>query len=64
MIKSKLQFKKDEYPLTTIGIIVGFYPNFDYCEVKLWNTDGNPVDVVTYETKKLKLFQTHLSVLI
>ena len=56
MIKSKLQLKKDEYPPTTIGIIVSFYPNFDYCEVEFWDTDGNPVDVVTYETKKLKLF--------
>lgn len=56
MIKSKLQLKKYEYPLTTIGIIVSFYPNFYYCEVELWGTNGNPVDVVTYETNILKLF--------
>lgn len=54
--KVKTLVEKDENPPTTIGIIVSFYPNFDYCEVELWDTDGNSVDVITYETKKLKLF--------
>ena len=53
--KVKTLVKKDVYPEGTIGIIVSFYPDSDYCEVELWDTDGDPVDVVTYETKDLEL---------
>lgn len=54
--KVKTLVEKDGYPPATIGIIVSFYPNFDYCEVELWDDDGYPIDVVTYETKELELF--------
>lgn len=54
--KVKTLVEKDVYPPDTIGIIVSFYPNSDYCEVELWEDDGDPVDVVTYETKELELF--------
>ena len=54
--KAKTLVKKDGYPPATIGIIVSFYPNSDYCEVEIWDADGDPVDVVTYETKELELF--------
>ena len=47
--------KKDGYPPSTIGVIVSFYPNSDYCEVEIWDADGDPVDVVTYEIKELEL---------
>lgn len=36
------------FRIITIGIIVSFYPNSDYCEVEFWDTVGDPVDVVTY----------------
>lgn len=54
--KVKTLVEKNGYPPTTIGIIVSFYPNFDYCEVELWDADGDPVNVVIYETKELELF--------
>ena len=54
--KVKTLVEKDGYPPATIGIIVSFYSNSHYCEVELWDTDGDPVDVVTYETKDLELF--------
>ena len=53
--KVKTLVKKDGYPKATVGIIVSFYLDSDYCEVELWDTDGDPVDVVTYETKDLEL---------
>lgn len=46
----------DEYPLATIGSIVSFYPNSDDCEVEVGDDDGYPIDVITYETKKLEVF--------
>lgn len=45
----------DEYPPATIGSIVSFYPNSDDCEVEVGD-DGYPIDVITYETKKLEIF--------
>lgn len=54
--KVKTLVEKEGYPPATIGIIISFYPNSDYCEVELQDTDGDPVDVVTYETKELELF--------
>lgn len=54
--KVKTLVEKDGYPPATIGIIVWFYPNSEYCEVKPWNSDEDIVDVVTYETKELELF--------
>lgn len=54
--KVKTLVEKDGYPPDSIGIIVDFYPNSDYCEVELWDNDEDPVDVVTYETKELELF--------
>ena len=54
--KVKTLVDNDGYPPTTIGIIVSFYPIYDYCKVELWDADGYPVDVVTYETYELELF--------
>ena len=54
--KVKTLVEKDGYPPASIGIIVSFYPSSDYCEVELWDNDGDPVDAVTYETKELELF--------
>ncbi|MDO4605644.1 MAG: hypothetical protein Q4B23_06675 [Helcococcus sp.] len=52
--KVKTLVEKDGYPPFTIGIIVSFYPESDFCEVEIWDDDGYPVDVVTYELKELK----------
>lgn len=52
--KVKTLVEKDGYPPATIGIIVSFYPDSDYCEVGPWDSDGYPVDVGTYETKELE----------
>lgn len=40
----------------TIGSIISFYSNSDYCEVEICDAEGDPVGVVTYETKELELF--------
>lgn len=53
--KVKTLVKKDGYPPETIGIIVSFYLDSDFCEVEIWDDDGDPIDVVTYETKELEL---------
>lgn len=53
--KVKTLVEKDGYQPSTIGIIVSFYPDSDFCEVELWDNDGDPIDVVTYETKELEL---------
>ena len=49
--KVKILVEKDGYPPAIIGIIVSFYPNSDYCKVELCDADGDPIDVVIYETK-------------
>lgn len=53
--KVKTLVEKDGYPPATIGIIICFYPNSEYCEVELWDSDGDTVEVVTYEIKELEL---------
>lgn len=53
--KVKTFIKKEGYPPSTIGIIVSFYANSDFCEVELWDRDEDLVDVVTYEAKELEL---------
>lgn len=54
--KVKTLIEKDGYPIATVGIIVSFYHDSDYCVVEIWDNDGDPVDVVTYEAKELELF--------
>jgi hypothetical protein len=53
--KVKTLVEKEGYPPSTIGIIVSFYPDSDYCEVELWDCDEYPVDVVTYRTNELEV---------
>ncbi len=50
------EFEKDGYPPSYYWYYRKFYPNSDYYGVGLWDTDGNPEDVVTYETNELELF--------
>lgn len=45
---------KEGYPPNTIGVIVSFYAKSDFCEVEIWDNDGYPIDVVTYEMNELK----------
>lgn len=52
--KVRTLVEKEGYPPSTIGVIVSFYANSNYCEVELWDADGDPVDVVTYETNELE----------
>lgn len=53
--KVRTLVEKEGYPPSTIGIIVSFYPDSDYCEVELWDADEYPVDVVTYKTNELEI---------
>lgn len=61
--KVKTLVEIDGYSTASIGIIVSFYPNSDYCEVELWNADGDLVNVVIYETKELNFKDTFLSII-
>ena len=61
--KVKTLVEIDGYSTAPIGIIVSFYPNSDYCEVELWNADGDLVNVVIYETKELNFKDTCLSII-
>ena len=46
--KVKTLVEKDGIPAGTIGIVVSLYENGPACEVELWDSDSNPIDVVTY----------------
>lgn len=52
--KVRTLIEKDGYLPSTIGIIVNFYPDSEYCEVELQEADGYPVDVVTYKINELE----------
>ncbi len=52
--KVKTLVEKDGYPPFTIGIIVSFYSDTDFCEVEIWDDDNYPVDVVTYNINDLE----------
>ena len=54
---SKVQtlVEKDGFPAGTIGIVVSLYETGPACEVELWDSDLNPVDVVTYTFDELEV---------
>lgn len=54
---SKVQtlVEKDGFPAGAIGIVVSLYETGPACEVELWDSDLNPVDVVTYTFDELEV---------
>ena len=53
--KVKTLVEKDGFPAGTIGIVVSLYETGPVCEVELWDSDSNPVDVVTYTFDELEV---------
>lgn len=50
----KTLVEKDGFKSGSIGVIVGIYSTGPACEVEIWDSDGYPVDVVTYEYRELQ----------
>ena len=53
--KVKTLVEKDGFPTGTIGIVVSLYENGPACEVELWDSDSNPIDVVTFTVDELEV---------
>ena len=53
--KVKTLVEKDGFPAGTIGIVVSLYGNGPACEVELWDSDSNPIDVVTYTFDEIEV---------
>ncbi len=47
--------ERNGYPRGTIGVVVSLYSSGPACEVELWDEDGYPIDVVTYELTEVEL---------
>ena len=52
--KVKTLTEKNGYPSGTCGIVVSLYTSGPACEVEIWDADGYPVDVVTYEVSEVE----------
>lgn len=46
--------KKDGYPSFSRSVIVSFYGGSGFCEVELFDNDGDTLDVVTYNISELE----------
>ncbi len=46
--------EKDGYPAFSQGVIVSFYGDSGFCEVEIFDDDGDTVDVVTYNLSELE----------
>lgn len=53
--KVKTLVEKDGFPAGTIGIVVSLYEKGPDCEVELWDSDSNPIDVVTYTFDEIEV---------
>ena len=53
--KVKTLVEKDGFPVGTTGIVVSLYGVGPACEVELWDSDSNPIDVVTYTFDELEV---------
>ncbi len=53
--KVKTLVEKDGFPAGTIGIVVSLYENGPAYEVELWDSDSNPIDVVTYTFDEIEV---------
>ena len=52
--KVKTLVEKNKYPSGTCGIVVSLYSSGTACEVEVWDDDGYPVDVITYELSEVE----------
>lgn len=52
--KVRSLIEKNGYPAGTTGIVVSIYTSGPACEVEVWDEDGYPVDVVTYEISEIE----------